>query len=516
MNKILGIWWRAVALVFFSVVGLHAEEFYGSNTGAVTYNFYENAKVHKNAYLAFDAIGVKNSLYIENHGTIACDVFVDRGKELVLKNSGNVFGDINLGYDAHLVQMITGAGDLNILNVVGGTTTSFVVWAESVRDMNFMDLVAVARDADKIVLKNSNLNLNYGDASHIPIEIKGEVVFHIPDVTGLSGKEILSGIFGDGAVFISADIPNLFYTKTEIVGNTIVLRVARETDYLKLIGGTKGAFLNQVRATNANNKLLERLDTATSGAELNAVMGKSAMFNPVKLMEPLKALSRFSYFGGTADRGVGVGAVSLFGRGISVYGTGASMDFSRDNFSFGANVNIAKFDGHRNWSDNSGVSYGAGIYTAWSNQLLFISGTFSANYVNFETSNPIFDGVSAVYSPTGTYFYGALESGVRIFDETIYIEPMLRANFWHARVLHTTDSEVTLGAGARFGRRSTNMGIDVDYSAYGIMEQNSAQFGLRADILLSEDDTAIGFDVGALQYDTEWFYKFAVQAKFAF
>jgi len=523
----------AVAVVFaFCTGAARADEFLTSDTG-FTYTLSTDSIVEPNAVVAYQNLMIQNSLLLKNYGTISSRVFIGSGYQLSIINDGDVTGVINIGSNATLVQIVSDESDLHPVSVArADASAKFIEMADGAPNVNFMDLANLSRGADLLVLKDSCLNFNIGDQTDIPIELDGKVVFYINNASDLNRYVLLRNVSGDGTLSVVTGAPTLFYTDTAMDGTDVILNIRRETDYEKIIGGPKGAFINRIRASGIDSRLIASLDSAQSVNQLDAIMAGSVMLNPGNLMNPVRAMASsmmsdiLSGAGAAAPAFAGVtgasgNAAALFGRDTFLYYGGVGAEAMRGDWRFGASVVAGGFS-KNGLEDFGGKIYGGTISTAFNRKWLSARAIAGIGFVNFDTG-PIYNGSGdAAYNPNGMIYYGAMDVGVRVYDSgtpadgEIYVVPFARANAMATKVLNDFDSEVATGVGGRVGYRAEMMGITTDYSAYGVLMTDGEQAGLRMDVSLPMDGASFGFRIGALNNTIGQFYEIGAEGNVKF
>ncbi|MCL2331790.1 MAG: hypothetical protein FWC61_04610 [Proteobacteria bacterium] len=494
-----------------------AEYVYGAS------NWNEHIMVPVGRFKESDSINISSSLSLENYGAIYGDISVDNGKVLGFKNSGVFYDTVRIATGGELVQIINSAADMNYINVQKDFGAKFSVVADGATGVNFTDLAALARDADKLVLKDSSINFVPGAAANIPIELDGNVIFNIHDVSGLQDYVLLSNVSGEGSLYVLADIPKLFHAETSRRDDKVILSVARETDYEKVVGGAEGKFINNLRASGMDRRLTSRLDGAMTESELNAIMADSVAFHPAKLMGPVSLLARFGSAGAFADDSGGgfgaCGATAIFGEDVALYSGSIGAGFGVGGLTLGLSAHAGGFTG----PDFAGKFYGLETTAAFDKKWLHAGLWAGFSVANFD-AGPIFNGTDdAVYNPGGAAYYGAAEIGIRAFDNGgsaaggFYVMPIIRARTFVARVLDENESEFAVGAGARVGYREEMLGLATEYSAYGLLEsENSGQLGVRIGVSSPMDGAAVSLDAAVMKFNDNYFYKFGAGVRFLF
>ncbi|MCL2749384.1 MAG: hypothetical protein FWE50_04920, partial [Alphaproteobacteria bacterium] len=186
MKKLRNILSRIFVLALFCHPA--AAEVFEGYYGGENRNLYENSVVLEKALLEFQNLYIRDSLILENYGTISGDIFIDSQKSLFLKNSGTISGGISIGVGANLFLVVNDADGLGAINIArpeaqffGEDSSSFTVLVDGVNGLDFAGLSSVAANADKLVLKDSTINFTPGTAADVPIELSGEVIFNLGD-----------------------------------------------------------------------------------------------------------------------------------------------------------------------------------------------------------------------------------------------------------------------------------------------------------------------------------------------
>ena len=386
--------------------------------------------------------------------------------------------------------------------------------AENLYGVNFMDIVAMAAGKDRLVLRNSTINLNFGDFAPMPIELQGFVVFVLPDMPGLGDHILLSGISGGCCVFVQTGFSEIFDTKTWLWDNSLMISVYRITDYEQILGNAKGRFINSMRVSGENSELLSRLDDAKSMAELKSVMDNSVALNPAKLMEPVNISMLFN---APVSQGGATGSIDIMvGDGLILSSAAAGGGIKNDFLSLGASIRAGEFS-KSGIEEFSGVFYGLDIHGRIYSGIFYAASMIGVVFADFQTG-ALHDGDGgAAYNPKGTAVFGNMELGAKAFDDgAFHITPIIRADMFSSRVLSDSNSEIFTGLGARAGYKKTVMGIESSYGVYGIAMQSGKQFGIRKDIRAPRDGLAVHLDAGVLDIHLGRFYKFSGGVKLDF
>ena len=245
---------------------------YGGN---LEYN--SDLKIQEFVKFKPDKLFVRQSIYLENNGNFDADIVVCERCNLYLKNSGVFTANVVLNPGAEVIYVLDnmmGAAPINI-------NSDYSVLVDGVNGAVLVDIVNDFADADKFVLKDSLIDISdVHNMASMPFEIKGEVSFIADDLTKLYGVPVLENVSGDGTVKIMGNVNNpMFVNEGYIRDGDLWVRRVRETDYGRILQNKQGIFLNKLRESAPNDRLLGRLDAAKSLAQIKDVMAGSVRFN---------------------------------------------------------------------------------------------------------------------------------------------------------------------------------------------------------------------------------------------
>jgi len=395
---------------------------------------------------------------------------------------------------------------------------AFTVTIDGARDVNFMDLVNAANGADKLIFRNSIINMNVGDMATVPIEISGNVVFLIQNVNTVDNYILFANASGN-IPNVGVINPGLFNVQTYRDGDAVMLAILRNTDYADMLGGGRGQFLNNARSASSNSRLLAQLDNAGSFAELNYIVNNSVAFRPGRLMRPIKILSQAYQAGHRVYNMDGtLNPISIIGDEISVYSNLLTMTAATRDMNFGIYLRHGYFD-NDGLDEFSGQFTGGGIHAAIYRDIFHISILAGIDYARFETL-AIYDGYGGqVYDPSGFAGHAVLDMGAKVLDiNEFFIMPMLRIYGFYGKVLYDDYTDVTFAAGVRTGYATSDLGIITEYSLYGLAEAmpSGAQAGIRVDMIAPRDSVGGWMDLGVMKNDLGVFYKIGAGLRYLF
>lgn len=274
--------------------------------------------------VATDRINVDSSVLIVNHGIINSDIFICDGCDVYLRNTGNFSASVNFGEGAKLTQVITGADDITRL----GLDSEFNILVRGSDTMSLGDIMSAGGYAAKITLDNSEFVWSRG-VSHLrraapspDIELRGTVVINVADVADVLDAPILQNVSGDGDVYVNAaNLDSMYALRGYVDNGSLRVRMMRSTDYVRILGGAVGEFLNGLRVVAPDDKLLAGLDLAATRDELYSIMRRSVRLNPIKLMRPVGIINDMEIMRmGLPATGVSIGPVVVAGDDFGAYG----------------------------------------------------------------------------------------------------------------------------------------------------------------------------------------------------
>ncbi|MBN1325083.1 MAG: hypothetical protein JW974_02600 [Alphaproteobacteria bacterium] len=262
--------------------------------GGENLDLYEDYILPENSIIEAVNLNIKNSLYLQNLGEISSDIFICDVCQLKLQNSGVINSVFNMGNNSKLTQVIKTNADIS---EIGAGDFIYSVLVQNVETINFSDLIDISGAADKIILDNASVSLiGNNEMSFISpeIELIGEIKVNIDNSDELDGSVILSNVSGDGVVNLNVqELGPLYIAKAIRRDDNIYVSIYRETDYQKVLGGSRGIFINNLRVSSPNNPTLVALDRAGSIYDLYGVMERSVALNPINLMIPIKIFNNF-------------------------------------------------------------------------------------------------------------------------------------------------------------------------------------------------------------------------------
>ncbi|MCM1294588.1 MAG: hypothetical protein NC311_03435 [Muribaculaceae bacterium] len=470
------------------------------------------------------AISVTRSISIINSGAIYSDFYINGGYDVFVQNSGMIDGDFSVAPNARLIQIVTGNDDLNFIDVSSGHT----VWVNNATDISLGAVLNISGGADKIVLENSVLNLSENASRRVSgsvagIEVLGDVVILLDSIDSVDyATPLLRNVSGEGTVsFDVAEINPLYRLASRIDdGNLYVVR-ERETEYRKVLGGSLGEFLDNLRVGYPADGLLAAMDAVPDMDGLMSVMSKSVRLHPLRLMDASRRMQMLDSLGGVrfsdgTDFNVGADVI-LFDSDV-IYRSRMSGGVSvTDDLYF----SIGGFAGLQDTSDDinefSAHLFGGELALHYDDGLVVGTAAVGLTYGRFDVG-PVFNGTDVDYNPMGLAGFASGNIGVHIGNTFgIVLTPLVGVFADYANVSDDTDSVLlaNIGLSADFAEH----GFDVlyDYGIRGnVLTDGALHVGAFMKITAPEDGVSGILDFAAIHDDDGMGYKISVTAHVMF
>jgi hypothetical protein len=462
-----------------------AQVFKGSNYGA-SLCMRESSEVLSGAVLNYDSIFIKSTLYLQNRGRISSDIYIENG--FTLSYSGYApEGRFFMGQGSTLRQIVTAAEDISKLSIVRNVNDFFIILVRDAIELDMTALLAIAEKADEIIIENSTF-VNLPDQLSDIVLSKENVI-----ITGASGAS-LSGK-GDGALSARASSLKLFYPYVDKSNGQLVIKLLRETDYEKAIGGDLGKFLNDLRVKDPNSELLKKLDAAQSEEEFYAVMKSSATFNPTLISRPIRAFE-YSIADSTLLR-------RCKGCGWEVLAKGHYLNFMQSNTAggtagvsyFGESFSVGAYAYYAGMSANeqSASIIGGMARGEISVDYVFVRTLIGKGLHNFKTG-ALFQNGKKISSPNSDNMFAIADFGLNLDGESFYVSPFVRVNYTEFKMLGEAEPKLSAGYGASIGMMEKFEDISSGISVFAVMGQDMWDAGVEYEMRLPSD--GIGFSIG--------------------
>lgn len=498
-----------------------AADYVDGNLSGQIYNFQNDSIILENAVMDYERFNMFDTVTVENHGTVFGDIYVCHGCSTAIRNSGYIDGTVRVDGYSEFNQVILDVTDITNIKVDGDYTVvvhnADMIPVESVLD--------VSSDAIKIVVKNSTLTLGspIDGLSHSPVIFSGENMIYIGDVDMFLTSPVITNIHGDGAIhFCSDNINPLYALHSYIADDNLFVKMVRETDYSKIFNNDIGIFLDRLRTESPGDKLLIKMDSATSVFELNKIMSLSARLHPEMLMDGVKILDAFEsdFVSVPADDfNMNLSPILIVGDDFYTYGmrlgTGGGIS---ENLFVAAGMYAAMTDYADDVNEYLAEIYGANFRAVYYlNDDYLLHGIMGASFARFDIG-PVWDDGAVVYNPNGLHTYGATDLGRHInFDNSVSAIPFVGIEAGRVSVAGYAESYFDVRAGINLKYSFEMIGLRYDYGAL-VMTTTGGDIhaGIRLGLWSSADDAGADVGICSIRDADKTSYKLTVKGKFLF
>ena len=406
------------AFIWISIYPAQSMDFVNNLMVLGNYEIYEDIVVHENiSFEAHDA-RVIDSLQIINFGEINGGINVCAGCVLTIENSntGRFNADIFLQGDARVVQLIT-SGD-TATNMDFGVNHGLVV--RDAAGLNLHNIAQIAAYADNVNF--TNVEFNSGKMSEYQslanLEIRGDIILNFDDIV-YEPVLLFSDTSGDGVVHVTSNkVDKLYAFQTYKVDQDIYVHLVRSTDYAQIFDNDMGRFLNNLRVSGIDNKLLARLDSAKSMHQIDNILNRSARTNPIKLMQPILLLKSHKTLETVhIDNNVvfGVEPISIYASDVFIGGIRPNVSFNLDQLYLKLSGYVVHMDYADDLNDYNAISFGVDADANYEmSDKDILRGHIGVGKSYFDIG-PVFDGKNTVNNPNGISMY-AVGEYAHVFD----------------------------------------------------------------------------------------------------
>ena len=460
-------------------------------------------------------ITISQSGFIENHGIIDTDIYIDDRREVFIKNYGEFKANVYLGEDANVVQIISGADNANAINI----NERYTVQIENATDVPFDVVARSVSTADKITIKDSNLIVSDVTASAgAPIMVIGQVNLYIDDVNNIKSGPILSNVVGTGNINVVIRNPdNKYVYNPYLDGGNLFVNVERETDEDKVYDDPQiGDFVEDLRGENKDDNILDDLDSAT---DISTVINKSARFNPNVLRRPLQIIHTLDMNDVVNyDSGVNVRPWGVFGTDFDSYGADINFAYSGNRVRISLGARVGKVEYVNTLDEFDAAMYGINMDAEYDvTDSVFANLDMGVMLTQFNIGDVLHDG-HRYHNPDGVSGYAAMDVGYRLVNESgIYVAPMFGVvgEYYKIEGFNTFDSAIRTGFGA--GYLSEMFGIKYEYGFNVSAGTNEYLYaGLHAGVVSTMDMIGGDINVGIVRMFDTITYTISATAKLLF
>ena len=412
-----------------------------------------------------------DSIRILNYGHMAGGINVCENCSVEIRNIGVFDAGVTLQNGAHFVQVITANNEITNLGLGSG----FDVAVRNGAGLSFADVMSVAGNANTVEFVNADFNAGTvgGFVAPSNVKLSGDIILHFDDITNQE-KLLFSKASGGGVVYADSNaLDSLHIMQTYRVNNDVFMRLARSTDYARILNNGMGCFLNDLRAFGVDFKLFSKLDVAENMGEINNILSDSVRTNPIKLMRPVSIINSYKSLEIMhIDDGVtfGIEPLLIYSGNMLVEGAQPKLAF---NMSDDLHVELSGYVLNIDYSDDineyGGIAFGIGAdlqYDISKNDFIRLHGAGGKSYFDV---GPVFDGMAAVNNPDGMSIFVIGEYG-RTFDvfDDYKISPFIGGGAEYMTISRASDTDVFGIGGMDVGYEYVFDGLQYNYTLRAI------------------------------------------------
>lgn len=482
-------------------------------TGGNSVYIYEDVFLSPQSVIDADKIYVDNAATIINHGKIHGDIIVADETDVVIQNCGSITGEIIVGHDATLTQMITSADDLRQINVWG----DYTIRVRGNENLNLADIQRIGAFANEIILDNATIVIDGPTGIRLlrrrvpDIKLVGEITVDVDADMVADGDILMSGVSGDGAVLVHVSgLDTLFTASIRNSSGNLYLNIIRETDYLKILDPRRGVFMNTIREMMPDDKLVHAMDTAQSRDELEQLMARSVRFNPINLMQVAKIFNMFHLAADDVADGFDLRYDRIFNNHLDMPGLTIGLGAKFGPLSVGISAYAALMDYADDLNEFSGTMLGADIRAMMDFDIFWMRGVFGMSVTEFDVG-PVLGADDIYINPRGRSSYAMIDAGIRMKSGNFYVIPFVGLMGNDNTIAGLNNHEITPRGGMRMGYAYDMDGLRYDIEFHGTLTRDSIVVGTRLGINSIWDGIGGELSADALHNDIGTSYKVSVR-----
>ena len=491
----------------------------------------QDTTIESGVVINANVLRMAEGIDLNNFGTINAEtISIDVPYAIRIENAGEISGNVVLAtaVNMNVTQQINNLGEMHAignLNTIVGEDDKFYVSVElgdGANVLSFADLMTFANGATEIDITNSSLTVDTTvPQTDVDIVLNNGVSLYMTGIDHEITTPLLTNVVYQSNTFLGTrDIDPMYSVSPYWSGGSLFVNFGRQTLYSQISDTNMGAYFDELRDKNPNDKLLYALDNAVDRDSFNNIISRSVRMNPVEMMQPIKYNNRFFLN-------------DVFWLYDSNFMVRPYYISSSDFYSTGINVNMALhlddkwvaeiggFGGYTKYSgeldDFSAANYGVKIGTRYNGNDFFATVRAIMSYAKFKDVYA-FDGAHGVNNPTGMALATVADLGpVFHVDEFIKIMPFIGAGVETVNIMDKSESEYR----GRIGM-DVNTDTKLDDNQYNVglrafMESDGRVYGgIYTDMLSFVDGVGGGVDAGIIYDDTGFSYKIALNGKFIF
>lgn len=477
---------------------------YMSMASAFADVIYGNVSINTDTTVGADSgymgefLNVNSSLHIINNGIITSTINVCNNCDLFVHNRGTFDANVVLGMDATLTQIINMPQDVNELMHTG------VGYSVSIADNNDVldwdDISSKTQNATRFVLSNAKLRMD--DIQNINNLVINNDLFIYTDSVPVGDELLFSNVSGNGVVHVVSNGVDALHTiEAYRSGGDIFVHTIRATNYSGILNNGVGQFLDKLRITSPDDKLLKRVDAQETIGALRGVLSHSVRVNPIKLETPIRVMhshKMLEFMHIADDYQIGLMPYMVLSGDMNLFGAEPNISINL----FG-DLNIRLFGrvAYLEYMDDineySAMHYAAGADAFYKLPMnYFVRGYGEFGLTMFDTGI-VFDGANTTHNPNGYSLFGAVEFGRRFTIENgVYISPFVFADTDFVSVLNDSDFNTHVGIGGDVGYAVVFDGFRYNYAMRAIARNRGIGAEIGFSVLSIADNVGADAKIG--------------------
>ncbi len=479
--------------------------------------FFENdVVIADDSTVAPDVIKITGSVIIENNGTIQSDIEICNGCVVVIRNSGQINANFIVGKNAFVYHVISEADEIVPINF----NAPYTMFVESNTALSLADVVDAANGADKIIFKNTKLNIDRLPANKMAdIEIGENVVFVMNGDMELESEIVLGNVISDSSVrFESSGCDKMYSCVGYIKDGKLYVEQTRNTEYKDIIEDKDKS--NLVDNLPENDALVEELDSAVDTNQINKIMSKSARFNPDVLRVPLKIINEMDMIDLTVpENKIVAKPFAILSDDFYLYGAGLTMAGNvTEDLNLSVGISVAKMEYASDYDEFSGILYGinfGGNYSVVDDW--FVRFKIGASIADFDIDSVLYDG-KLISGPSARFGYGLVDLGYDFNDSDSWkISPFVGVSAQFYDVENNLSYEYMGRVGTAFEYKYNASGLEYHYGL-DLFVNTDSTMAATANLGFTSLMDSVGGNVSAtiLRAENIWNYKLSISAKLLF
>lgn len=490
-----------------------ADSFGGDMFGG-TVNLNQHSSVAEHVNFKPNVVHVNSSLIFVNYGVVDSKFIVCDACELQIKNYGNFTANFELRDNAQVVQMVNSVDELN-------PVVSDVKYTLFLDGVQGADLADCLDGVDKIVLKNSSIDIDGVEFSDkLSVEMRGDVILNIDDVSGLGNGPIMQNLSGDGRVTLNFENTDSMYLYQGYVnGDDFYITRVRETDYVKVLQNQVGTFLNELRKANPNDVLLKQLDLATDIDDVYNIASKSVRLNPKGLLRSVRAVKAFDKFEPGNKKGLGIKTDLVLSDDFYAYSIRLDNAIRIGQLDAGVGIYLGNVDYKTDIDQFDGIYYGLNLFADYlMKNNFFVRGLVDFARFDFDMGK-VFYKNKVIDSPYILSINGNLDFGYRYkLSDSLLIKPFVGMDLVADSVLDENNFDVRGRIGIDIGyKHQMLMGMQYSYFAgINVNSENEFVAQVCAGVWSTNDNVGADIGIAVSEMFDVYSYRFFVETRIVF